>query len=300
MGALRQLRPSPSMVVALVALFVALGGGAVAVTSSKKLKVPKNSVGSKQIKNGAVGKSELAKNAVVESKIANNAVSGGAIQKDFLSWPKASAGNGRPSANASQLLAFTKFSNTAPLDLSFQEPVVVMSDSDGTICDQGSFGFFVCPLAFDEEQLDTDNVHSGTVSWGTGVARDSDFVTAPIDGVYTVTFSVTWDDFGVDRYLGLSLFKDPGGRQCSDDVPLCNDATRLTGVEQEVADDSRPFPQSVSTQVSLREGDTIQPFAAGDFDSGDPTANLIVPSDGEPPTLSMSLENTVSEEFLLP
>ena len=41
--------PSPAMVVALVALFVGLGGGAYAA-----VKLPKNSVGSKQIKSKAV------------------------------------------------------------------------------------------------------------------------------------------------------------------------------------------------------------------------------------------------------
>jgi len=42
-------RPSPSMVVALIALTVALGG-----TSYAAIKLPKNSVGAKQIKNNAV------------------------------------------------------------------------------------------------------------------------------------------------------------------------------------------------------------------------------------------------------
>jgi hypothetical protein len=42
-------RPSPAMVVALLALFVALGGGAYAAIS-----LPKNSVGTKQLKKNAV------------------------------------------------------------------------------------------------------------------------------------------------------------------------------------------------------------------------------------------------------
>jgi hypothetical protein len=42
-------RPSPAMVVALIALFVALGGGAYAA-----IKLPTNSVGTKQLKKGAV------------------------------------------------------------------------------------------------------------------------------------------------------------------------------------------------------------------------------------------------------
>ncbi|MEA2421652.1 MAG: hypothetical protein QOF55_751 [Thermoleophilaceae bacterium] len=57
-------RPSPAMTVALIALFVALGG-----TGYAALKLPKNSVGSKQIK----------KNAVTSSKVAN----GSLLARDF-------------------------------------------------------------------------------------------------------------------------------------------------------------------------------------------------------------------------
>jgi hypothetical protein len=52
-------RPSPAMVVALIALFVALGGGAYAA-----FKLPKNSVGTKQLKKGAVTPPKLAKKTV--------------------------------------------------------------------------------------------------------------------------------------------------------------------------------------------------------------------------------------------
>lgn len=45
-------RPSPAMVVALIALFVALSGGAYAA-----INLPANSVGTKQLKNGAVTES---------------------------------------------------------------------------------------------------------------------------------------------------------------------------------------------------------------------------------------------------
>ena len=48
-------RPSPAMTVALIALFVALGG-----TGYAALRLPKNSVGSKQIKRNAVSSSKVA------------------------------------------------------------------------------------------------------------------------------------------------------------------------------------------------------------------------------------------------
>jgi hypothetical protein len=50
----RGRRPSPSLVISIVALFVALGG-----TSYAALTLPRDSVGSRQIKTGAVGGSEV-------------------------------------------------------------------------------------------------------------------------------------------------------------------------------------------------------------------------------------------------
>jgi hypothetical protein len=62
-------RPSPAMVVALVALFVALGGTGYAVTA-----VPRNSVGSAQLRNRGVKESDLGNRAVVTGKLADQAV----------------------------------------------------------------------------------------------------------------------------------------------------------------------------------------------------------------------------------
>src|ERR671925_668377 len=76
---LHRFRPSPAMVVALIALFVSLGGVGIAATK----------IGTKQIKNGAVTAKKLHKNAVTKKKIKNNAVIGskiadGAVQEDEL------------------------------------------------------------------------------------------------------------------------------------------------------------------------------------------------------------------------
>jgi hypothetical protein len=60
MKKLRLRRPSPAVAIALVALFVAMGG-----TGYAALKLPKNSVGSKQIKSSAVGSSEVKDGALV-------------------------------------------------------------------------------------------------------------------------------------------------------------------------------------------------------------------------------------------
>lgn len=57
-------RPSPAMAVALLALFVALGGSAYA-----GLTLPRNSVGSAQLKRGAVTAAKLHTNAVTSSTV---------------------------------------------------------------------------------------------------------------------------------------------------------------------------------------------------------------------------------------
>ena len=60
-------------VIATIALFVALGGAAVAAG------LPKNSVGAKQLKNGAVTTAKLKRAAVTSGKIAPKAVSAGKL-----------------------------------------------------------------------------------------------------------------------------------------------------------------------------------------------------------------------------
>ena len=60
----RLRRPSPAFVIACLALFVALGG-----TGYAAFKLPKNTVGTKQLKKGAVRNSDIAANAVTGPKV---------------------------------------------------------------------------------------------------------------------------------------------------------------------------------------------------------------------------------------
>lgn len=71
--------PSPAMIVALVALFVALGGTGYAVTA-----LPKNSVGEKQIRKGAVTSKKIRTNAVRSGDIANNSIVGRDVRAGAL------------------------------------------------------------------------------------------------------------------------------------------------------------------------------------------------------------------------
>ncbi len=89
MSMFRLRRPSPALVVAVIALVVALGG-----TSYAAFSLPKNSVGEKQLKDGAVsnpklrnlsvGPAKLKDGAVSTAKIANGAVTGAKVNLSTL------------------------------------------------------------------------------------------------------------------------------------------------------------------------------------------------------------------------
>jgi hypothetical protein len=72
-------RPSPAMAVALLALFVAMGG-----TGYAALNLPKNSVGAKQIKKNAVTGVKLKKNAVTGTKVKDHSLTGADISAGTL------------------------------------------------------------------------------------------------------------------------------------------------------------------------------------------------------------------------
>ena len=64
------LRPSPALVIACGALAVALGGTGYATV----LQVPRNSVGTAQLKTSAVTSGKLASNAVTSLKVRNRSL----------------------------------------------------------------------------------------------------------------------------------------------------------------------------------------------------------------------------------
>lgn len=76
---LRGRRPSPAMAVALLALFVALGGGAYAATA-----LPARSVGNAQLRDRSVSNDKLRKHAVTSAKLALNSVAAGRVVNNSL------------------------------------------------------------------------------------------------------------------------------------------------------------------------------------------------------------------------
>ena len=111
MSGLKRLRPSPAMVVALIALLVALGGTSFAAV---KLSVPANSVGTTQLQAKSVTNSKLAANSVTSDKVANRTLVAadfkvgqlpvGPPGKPGLAGPSGPAGPAGPGAAARWVL----------------------------------------------------------------------------------------------------------------------------------------------------------------------------------------------------
>jgi hypothetical protein len=79
MQRIASFKPSPSMAIALLALLVALGG-----TSYAALKLPSNSVGTKQLKKRAVTRAKLAAGAVDDTKVRAGSLTGKSINAATL------------------------------------------------------------------------------------------------------------------------------------------------------------------------------------------------------------------------
>ncbi|MGE5281115.1 MAG: hypothetical protein ACM3N0_02130 [Chloroflexota bacterium] len=80
-------------VMSSIAVFLVLGGAAFAAAN-----LPKNSVGTKQLKNNAVTKKKIKKNSVVTNKIKNNAVTGAKVKESTLSTVPSAASLTPPEA----------------------------------------------------------------------------------------------------------------------------------------------------------------------------------------------------------
>jgi hypothetical protein len=265
-------RPSPSMVIALIALFVALGGTAVAV---KKNKLPANSVGSKQLKPGAVGTPHVKADAITSKALAANAVDGAAIQPGAVgsddlasgavgeeALAPLSIGTGKLKNDAvtkekvgegeidSSLIAGgaistpklgprviteSKISNDIPR-VAVKATANTPTQFSGTI---GDYNVSTAEPVFDTEEFDNRGMHE----------EDGTFVTAPVHGIYRVTLTAHWGPGtnGV-RITGVSKA-----------FSCCS--FQHTTVDSVVgpASPTGSTAQTVSTMIDLDAGDRIEP-----------------------------------------
>jgi hypothetical protein len=133
-------RPSPAMIVAMVALIVAMAGTGYAAT-----QLPKNSVGTKQLENNAVTKAKIKKNAVTGAKVKKKTLTGKNINLNKLGTvPSANVANSLAPMEATHLVGapgeppFLSGSSNIPPQPGFHfESVGFYKDHEGIVHLQG-------------------------------------------------------------------------------------------------------------------------------------------------------------------
>jgi hypothetical protein len=130
----RLRRPSPAMVVACVALFVALGGASYAVT------VPRNSVGPTQLRARAVTSTKLGNGAVTARAIRDGSVSGRKIAASSVHASDIGTGAVRTAALANGAVTGAKLAPGSVGAAALSLPVTSVQDFSGVLpANEGGF-----------------------------------------------------------------------------------------------------------------------------------------------------------------
>jgi hypothetical protein len=191
---LNRFRPSPAMIVACVALFVALGGVGYAAATIGSAQIKNNSVQGKDIKNSTITGRDVKNSSLTGSDIKNSSLAGRDVKNDSLSGsdilesslgkvPAASSADNALSANSAKTVDDGAIT---PAKISGIPAVRASNDSGQSIA-----GDSPVTLAFTAETFDGANMHSNTVN--------NTRLTAPIAGIYSVTANVGWNSNNTGR-----------------------------------------------------------------------------------------------------
>jgi hypothetical protein len=226
-------RPSPAMVIALIALFVSLGGTAAALSGSNTVftdDIVDNDVRSADVRNdtlsggglgavdlrpGSVGTSEVAANSLAAGDLAASSVGTDEAIDDSLTGTDIL--NGSLGATEFAPIAAARATNSADQAITESTPTVITLDSEG---------------------FDNSNLHDPVTN--------SSRLTAPVTGVYQINGRVHWDS-GVAGVRQLQLEKNlglPSGKTIAEAVDTTSATDELT--------------QNVSTISRLATGDYIE------------------------------------------
>ena len=148
----RPSRPSPALVISLIALFIALGG-----TGYAALKLPRNSVGTRQLKNNAVTSSKVKNGSLTGADLKSGSVSGSTINLGSLgAVPNATHAGSADNATNAQAAAVANSLGS----VSYVQGNVVVAPGNG-----GS--------GFAESDSSTATCPAGTVVIGSGAHSGS-------------------------------------------------------------------------------------------------------------------------------
>jgi hypothetical protein len=157
-------RVSYGAIVATIALFIALGGTAAAVTS-----LPRDSVGAPQISKDAVGSSEIAKDAVRSPEIAKDAVRAPEIAKDAVRSPEIAAGAVRSSELRDGGIRLDDISTSARNALQgAQGPAGPAGVAEARIASKGALSV---PQCSDQRLIDCPDLLTRTLGAGNWVVQ---------------------------------------------------------------------------------------------------------------------------------
>lgn len=153
-------RPSPALVISCVALTVALGGTSYATV----LQVPKNSVGTAQLKSSAVTTKKLASSAVTTAKVLN----GSLVAADFKSGslpagPTGPVGPAGP-AGAPGVSGMERVEATSPSNSTSTRTMTVACPTGKRLLGGGvRLNPLLSQLAVQQSFPDNDNIYRASV-----------------------------------------------------------------------------------------------------------------------------------------
>jgi hypothetical protein len=263
----KRRRPSPALVLSMIALFVSLAGTAnsqllsstkvdsydVLNNSLKSIDLQNNTVKSIDLKNNTVTSTDLQNNTVTGTDVNNGSLTGTDILDNSVTSSDVGVLDGSNLGGGIITSAKIADGTITADDLATSFPNVSLTDSgvtavteaDTCFCDPGDVA------DFDTEVYDVGGLHS--------TSSNSDRVTVPRTGLYQVAGSGVWANTSAVIYK----------RQ----IQLLKNGSYFAGApyaELRGADGSNPIQQSISGVVALNAGDYLQ---LGLYQEGDCLCN---------------------------